>query len=463
MKVTSIKDEGLDKIFRVTIPQSNLNEAIETRLKEVAANAKIDGFRIGKVPIGIIKNRYGTQVKGEVIQKKVSESIKNLFLDKNIKPALQPKVDFEGEPMGDKDIKFKVSLEILPEIKILQFSNIKLERLIADVKDIEVDKALKEISKGQKSYDTIKTKRKAKKGDAVLIDFKGKIEGEYFKGGSSENHTLELGSGQMVPGFENQIIGMNIKEEKEIEVKFPSDYPNKSLAGKKSIFEIILKNIMTSKQTEIDENLAKNMGFPDLKTLKSSIKKQIESNYNKTSRNRVKRDLLDILSNQYNFEVPKTMLENENKIIWERFEQDRKAGVMDELDKGKKDVELKKEYKMIAKRRVRLGLLMQEIGSNNNITVTEDEVKNVITQEAKRYPGEENKVVEFYKKTPEALNAVRGPIYEDKVVDYIIKNCSVSEKKVDSEELFTEVVKENENKKVNKNKEKKTKPLKTSE
>ena len=220
---------------------------------------------------------------------------------------------------------------------------------------------------------------------------------------------------------------------------------------------------MTSKQTEIDENLAKNMGFPDLKTLKSSIKKQIESNYNKTSRNRVKRDLLDILSNQYNFEVPKTMLENENKIIWERFEQDRKAGVMDELDKGKKDVELKKEYKMIAKRRVRLGLLMQEIGSNNNITVTEDEVKNVITQEAKRYPGEENKVVEFYKKTPEALNAVRGPIYEDKVVDYIIKNCSVSEKKVDSEELFTEVVKENENKKVNKNKVKKTKPLKTSE
>ena len=220
---------------------------------------------------------------------------------------------------------------------------------------------------------------------------------------------------------------------------------------------------MTSKQTEIDENLAKNMGFPDLKTLKSSIKKQIESNYNKTSRNRVKRDLLDILSNQYNFEVPKTMLENENKIIWERFEQDRKAGVIDELDKGKKDVELKKEYKMIAVRRVRLGLLMQEIGSNNNITVTEDEVKNVIMQEAKRYPGEENKVLEFYKKTPEALNAVRGPIYEDKVVDYIIKNCSVSEKKVDSEELFTEVVKENENKKVNKNKEKKTKPLKTSE
>ena len=451
MKVTSIKEEGLSKIYQIIIPYSKVDKAIEVRLKEVALNAKIDGFRKGKVPVSIIKSRYETQVRGEVVEKQVSESIKNLFSEKKIRPAIQPKVDFEGKPLDEKDIKFKLSIEVFPEIKMIDFSNINLERLIANVKDMEVEKALKEIADGQKSFEPIKDKRKSKKGDAVLIDFKGKIDGEYFEGGSSENHQLELGSGQMIPGFEDQLVGLNINDEKELKVTFPDNYPNKKLSGKKSIFEVVIKNIMVSKKTSINEDLAKNMGFPDLRTLKESIKKQIEANYAKTSRNRMKRDLLDILSKQYNFDIPKSMAENENKIIWERFEQDRKAGLLDDQDKGKTDSQLKKEYRLIAERRVRLGLLMQEVGSKNNISVDEDEVKNVIMQEARRYPGEEKKVLEFYKKNPEALNAVRGPIYEDKVIDFIIKNSAVSEKKVNSDQLFKETSNK-VNKKSNKSK-----------
>jgi len=439
MKAKTIKDEGLSKAFEIVIPQSNLLTAIDSRLKEVAANAKIDGFRKGKVPVSIIKTRYGTQVRGEIVEKKVSESIKNLFAEKNIKPAMQPKVNFEGEPLGDKDIKFKVEIEVFPEIKLHKFSDIKLQKLVASVKSDDIDKALKEIADGQKSYDSVKEKRQTKKGDVVLINFKGKIDNKYFEGGSAENHTLELGSGQMIPGFETQLIGMGIDQEKEIEVTFPKEYPNKELAGKKSIFEVILKNIMKAKKTVVDENLAKNIGFPDLKTLKESVKNQIQINYDKTSRNRIKRDLLDILSNQYTFEVPKTMLENENKVIWDRFEQDRKAGIIDKQDKNKKDSELKKEYHKIAERRVRLGLLMSEIGTKNKISVTDDEIKAVIMQEARKYPGEEKKVLEFYQKNQDALNAVRGPVFEDKVVDYIIKNSKITEKKVSSEELLNDL------------------------
>jgi len=438
MKTTTIKEEGLSKIFQIILPQTELQKAINSRLQEVASSAKIDGFRQGKVPLSIIKTRYGTQVKGEVLEKQVSECIRKLFTEKNIKPAMQPKVNFEGEPMGDKDVKFKVEIEVLPDIKVLKFSKIKLEKLISDVQEVDIEKALDEIATGQKSYDTIKEKRKSKKGDVVLIDFKGKIDGEYFEGGSSENHTLELGSGQMIPGFEDQLIGLSPSKEKEIEVTFPKDYPNKDLSAKKAIFEIKLKNIMKAKKAKVDENLAKNMGFPDLKTLKESVKNQLQANYDKTSRNRIKRDLLDVLSKQYNFEVPKTMVENENKIIWDRFEQDKKSGLIDDQDKGKKESELKKEYLEIAERRVRLGLLMQEIGNTNKISVNEEEIKKVILQEAKKYPGEENKVLDFYKKNPEALNAIRGPIFEEKVVDLILKESLITEKKVSSGDLFSE-------------------------
>ena len=441
MKVTELKSEGLSKSYKIVIPSAIIRKATDLRLSEVAATAKIDGFRPGKVPMTIVKNRFGTQVSGEVVEKQVSESMRKLFIDKKLKPAMQPKVDFEGKPLDGTDIKFTVSIEVMPEIKIEDFSKLKFDRLVADVEEKDVSKALEDIANNQKSYSPLKKKRQSKIGDSVLIDFKGYIDGKLFDGGSAENHRLELGSGQMIPGFEDQLVSLNVNDKKNVKVNFPKNYQKADLSGKPATFEVTIKDILEAEKTKINDELATRMGLADLKSLKEAIKNQIEINYKNTSRNRIKRDLLDNLSKQYSFEIPKTMLENESKVIWDRFEQDRKAGVIDDIDKGKKDSELKKEYNEIAERRVRLGLLMAEVGGLNKINVTDDEIKTAVMQEARKYPGEENKVLEFYKKNPEASNAIRAPLFEEKVVDHIISKCTIKEIKVTANKLFEDNVK----------------------
>ena len=440
MKVTELKSEGLSKSYKIIIPSNTINEAIKARLTEVAATAKIDGFRPGKIPMSIVKNRFGSQVSGEIVEKQVSDSMRKLFTDKKIKPAMQPKVDFEGKPLDGTDVKFTVNVEIMPEIKVEDFSKMKFERLVADVEEKDVSKALEDIASNQKAYSPLKKKRKSKIGDSVLIDFKGFLEGKLFEGGSAENHKLELGSGQMIPGFEDQLVGLNVNDKKNVEVNFPENYQKAELSGKPAKFEVIIKDILEAEKAKINDELASRMGLPDLKALKEAIKSQIEINYKNTSRNRIKRDLLDKLSKQYSFEIPKSMLENENKVIWDRFLEDKKAGVIDAADKGKKDSVLKKEYSEIAERRVRLGLLLAEIGDENKITVTDDEIKNAVMQEARKYPGEENKVIEFYQKNPEAANAVRAPIFEEKVVDHIISKCTIKDIKVSVDKLFEDNV-----------------------
>ena len=441
MKVTELKSEGLSKSYKIVIPSAIIRKATDLRLSEVAATAKIDGFRPGKVPMTIVKNRFGTQVSGEVVEKQVSESMRKLFIDKKLKPAMQPKVDFEGKPLDGTDIKFTVSIEVMPEIKIEDFSKLKFDRLVADVEEKDVSKALEDIANNQKSYSPLKKKRQSKIGDSVLIDFKGYIDGKLFDGGSAENHRLELGSGQMIPGFEDQLVSLNVNDKKNVKVNFPKNYQKADLSGKPATFEVTIKDILEAEKTKINDELATRMGLADLKSLKEAIKNQIEINYKNTSRNRIKRDLLDNLSKQYSFDIPKTMLENESKVIWDRFEQDRKAGVIDDIDKGKKDSELKKEYNEIAERRVRLGLLMAEVGGLNKINVTDDEIKTAVMQEARKYPGEENKVLEFYKKNPEASNAIRAPLFEEKVVDHIISKCTIKEIKVTANKLFEDNVK----------------------
>ena len=440
MKVTELKSEGLSKSYKIIIPSNTINEAIKARLTEVAATAKIDGFRPGKIPMSIVKNRFGSQVSGEIVEKQVSDSMRKLFTDKKIKPAMQPKVDFEGKPLDGTDVKFTVNVEIMPEIKVEDFSKMKFERLVADVEEKDVSKALEDIASNQKAYSPLKKRRKSKIGDSVLIDFKGFLEGKVFEGGSAENHKLELGSGQMIPGFEDQLVGLNINDKKNVEVNFPENYQKAEFSGKSAKFEVIIKDILEAEKAKINDELASRMGLPDLKALKEAIKSQIEINYKNTSRNRIKRDLLDKLSKQYSFEIPKSMLENENKVIWDRFLEDKKAGVIDAADKGKKDSVLKKEYSEIAERRVRLGLLLAKIGDENKITVTDDEIKNAVMQEARKYPGEENKVIEFYQKNPEAANAVRAPIFEEKVVDHIISKCAIKDIKVSVDKLFEDNV-----------------------
>ena len=282
----------------------------------------------------IVKSRFGTQVSGEIVEKQVSDSMRKLFTDKKIKPAMQPKVDFEGKPLDGSDVKFTVNLEIMPDIKIQDFSKLKFDRLIASVEEKDINKALEDIANNQKSYAPLKKKRKSKIGDSVLIDFKGYMDGKLFDGGTAENHRLELGSGQMIPGFEEQLVGFDVNDKKDVKVNFPENYQKADLSGKPATFKVIIKDILEAEKSKINDELATRMGLPDLKSLKEAIKNQIEINYKATARNRIKRDLLDKLSKDYSFDVPKTMLENENKVIWDRFEQDRKAGVIDEIDKA---------------------------------------------------------------------------------------------------------------------------------
>ena len=462
MKVTELKSEGLSKSYKIVIPSAEISKAIDARLLEVASTAKIDGFRPGKIPMPIVKSRFGTQVSGEIVEKQVSDSMRKLFTDKKIKPAMQPKVDFEGKPLDGSDVKFTVNLEIMPDIKIQDFSKLKFDRLVASVEEKDINKALEDIANNQKSYAPLKKKRKSKIGDSVLIDFKGYMDGKLFDGGTAENHRLELGSGQMIPGFEEQLVGLDVNDKKDVEVNFPENYQKADLSGKPATFKVTIKDILEAEKSNINDELATRMGLPDLKSLKEAIKNQIEINYKATARNRIKRDLLDKLSKDYSFDVPKTMLENENKVIWDRFEQDRKAGVIDEIDKGKKDSVLKKEYREIAERRVRLGLLMAEIGDVNKIIVSEDEIKTAVMQEARKYPGEENKVIEFYQKNPEAANAVKAPLFEEKVVDHIISKCTIKDIKVTSEKLYEDnVVADPTAKSKNNTKPKKTKSNKS--
>ena len=462
MKVTELKSEGLSKSYKIVIPSAEISKAIDARLLEVASTAKIDGFRPGKIPMPIVKSRFGTQVSGEIVEKQVSDSMRKLFTDKKIKPAMQPKVDFEGKPLDGSDVKFTVNLEIMPDIKIQDFSKLKFDRLVASVEEKDINKALEDIANNQKSYAPLKKKRKSKIGDSVLIDFKGYMDGKLFDGGTAENHRLELGSGQMIPGFEEQLVGLDVNDKKDVKVNFPENYQKADLSGKLATFKVTIKDILEAEKSKINDELATRMGLPDLKSLKEAIKNQIEINYKATARNRIKRDLLDKLSKEYSFDVPKTMLENENKVIWDRFEQDRKAGVIDEIDKGKKDSVLKKEYREIAERRVRLGLLMAEIGDVNKIIVSEDEIKTAVMQEARKYPGEENKVIEFYQKNPEAANAVKAPLFEEKVVDHIISKCTIKDIKVTSEKLYEDnVVADPTAKSKNNTKPKKTKSNKS--
>ena len=252
MKVTELKNEGLSKSYKIIIPSKTIDKAIEERLIEVAATAKIDGFRPGKIPMAIVKSRFGTQVSGEIVEKQVSDSMRKLFTDKKIKPAMQPKVDFEGKPLDGTDVKFTVNIEIMPDIKVEDFSKLKFDRLVADVEENDINKALEDIASNQKSYAPLKKKRKSKAGDSVLIDFKGYLDGKVFDGGTAENHRLELGSGQMIPGFEDQLIGLNINDKKDVKVNFPENYQKAELSGKPAKFEVIIKDILEADKAKIN-------------------------------------------------------------------------------------------------------------------------------------------------------------------------------------------------------------------
>ncbi|MFT8697409.1 trigger factor [Acetobacter orientalis] len=435
MQVTETLSEGLKRGFTITIPAADLDAKQEARLKEVAAGLKLPGFRPGKVPVSIARQRYADAVRAEVLEQAVSEALSSTLDERGLRPAGQPKVDLVSGQEQGKDLEFKVETEILPEITVPDLSDLSLTRLKAVAGDEAIDKVVADIAKRQRNFEVVEEVRPSVKGDVLTIDFVGKRDGVAFDGGTAEDVNVELGGEGFIPGFAEQIEGMQRGEEKVITVTFPENYGAEELAGKEATFDIKVKALKKAVDAPIDDELAKKLGFETLEQLRDLVRKQVEGEYEQLTRLRIKRDLLDALAAKTNFEAPEGMVDAEFNQIWQRVEADRKAGELDEEDQGKDEETLRADYRKIAERRVKLGLLLAEIGRKNAITVTNDELGRAMRAEAMRYQGQEQQVFEFFQKNPQAVESLRGPIFENKVVDYLIELAKVEDKEVTPEEL----------------------------
>ncbi len=435
MQVTETRAEGLTREFSITVPAADIAARIDARLHEVGANVNMPGFRPGKVPMNILRQRYGASVMGEVLEQTVNESSQTAMNDRGLQPAMQPKVEITSFDEG-KDLEFSVTVETLPEIEVADLSSIELEKPVVTVDDSEVDTALERVAQGRRTSEKIDEDRPAAKGDLVLIDFLGKIDGTAFDGGKAEDYELELGGGQFIEGFEDQVIGAKAGDDIEVKVAFPEQYPAENLAGKDAVFEVKVKELRSAVMPEIDDEFAKGLGVDDLAALKERIRADISREYDSVSRMRMKRDLLDKLNDAHSFEVPGGMIDQEFETIWERVEEELKSGGMQGEDKDKSEDQLKTEYREISERRVRLGLVLSEIGRTADIQVTQEELNRAMMGEASRYPGREREVMEFYQNNPQAVDALRAPVYEDKVIDYILEMAKQNERSMTAEELM---------------------------
>ncbi|KXV16268.1 trigger factor [Acetobacter malorum] len=434
MQVTDTLNEGLKRGFTITIPAAELAEKRDARLKEVAANLTLPGFRPGKVPVSLARQRHGEAVRAEVLEQAVSESLRSALEERGLRPAGQPQVELvSGQEDDGKDLEFKVETEILPEITVPDLSDLSLTRLKAVASDEAVDKILADVAKRQRTFETIEEVRPAVKGDVLSVDFVGKRDGVPFDGGTAQDVNVEIGGEGFIPGFAEQIEGMKPGEEKQITVTFPENYGAEELAGKEATFDITVKELKKSVDAPIDDELAKLLGFETLEQLRDLVRKQVEGEYDQLSRLRIKRDLLDALATKTDFQAPEGMVDAEFQQIWQRVEADRKAGQLDDEDKDEDT--LRADYRKIAERRVKLGLLLAEIGRKNAITVTQDELGRAMRAEAMRYQGQEKEVFTFFQNNPQAIESLRGPIFENKVVDYLIELAKVEDKEVTPEEL----------------------------
>lgn len=435
MQITETSAEGLRRDFKVVITAQDIESRVQTRLTEVGKTVKIPGFRPGKVPMPILKQRYGQSVMGEVLEAAVNDGAQKAVSDNNLRPALQPKIEVLKFDPG-QDLEFAVQVELLPEIEPADLSAVEIEKPVAAVADDTVTEALGRLSKGRRTTEKVEEDRAAVTGDILLIDFDGSVDGEKRPGMKGDDYELELGSGSFIPGFEDQLVGAKAGSDVTVNVTFPAEYHAAELAGKEAVFEVKVKEIRVGKDAELNDDLAKTFGFDDLEALKAAIKERTEGEYGQTSRLRAKRSLLDKLAELHSFEVPAGMVEIEFEQIWKRLQEELARGGADAEDEGKDEEALKAEYRDIAVRRVRLGLLLSEIGRRNNISVTREELQKAMFDEVRRYPGQEQQVFEFFQKNPQAVESLRAPIYEDKVVDFILGTVKVNEVTVSVEELM---------------------------
>lgn len=435
MQITQTNSDGLKRDFTIVVDAAEIDTKVTERLTTVGADIKLPGFRPGKVPLAILRQRFGKSVMGEVLEQTVNEMSQKALDDNELRPAQQPKIEITKFDEG-ADLEFTLEVEIMPDFKPMDFSKLKLEKMVAEVEDAKVDEALKEIAGQQKNFVAVAKNRKSKEGDSLLIDFIGKVDGEAFEGGSAEGHQLELGSNSFIPGFEDQLIGAKGGDEVAVKVTFPENYGAAHLAGKDAVFDVKVHEVREAAEVEINDEFATKLGLDNLDALKDAVRGQIEQQYAQLSRQSLKRNMLDAMAEAHDFEVPPGMKQGEFDSIWQQFEQELEQSGQKLEDQDQTEEELRDEYMNIAERRVRLGLLLAEVGRINNIEVSQDEVNQAMIAQARNYPGQEKMIFEMFQKRPEMQAQLRAPIFEDKVIDFISELATITEKKVSVDELM---------------------------
>jgi trigger factor len=443
MQVTETTAAGLKREYRVVVPATDLEAKVNERLDQLRGRVQLRGFRPGKVPVAHLKRLYGKSAMAEAIEAAVREANSKIITDHGFKLATEPKVVLPSEEgavdgviEGKADLSYTVELEIVPPITLADFKTLKLTRLTAEVTDAEIDQSLQTIAEQYRPFVT-KTEGAAN-GDRATIGFEGSIDGGPFEGGSGEDVPLMLGAGRFIPGFEDHIVGLKPGESTTFNVKFPDDYQTASLAGKEATFAVTVKAVDAPGAITVDDEFAKTLGLESLTKLKEAVKERISREHAMASRHKLKRALLDQLDERHKFEPPPSLVEREFANIWSQIEKDMAREKRTFADEGTTEEKAREEYRAIAERRVRLGLVIAEIGERNNIRVTEDQLTAAMIEQARQYPGQEKTVVDHYRKTPGALETLRAPLFEDKVVDFLVELAKVTEKPVSRDELFKE-------------------------
>ncbi|MGV6802337.1 MAG: trigger factor [bacterium] len=436
MEVVETKAEGLTHNFKVKVPASELDAKLMNKIEEVKGQIHLKGFRPGKAPVSFLKKMYGKDMMGELVQETINEATQKALTENNLQPAMppHPHMDSEMEDVlaGKADLEYHMHVEVLPEIEAFDPSTLKLEKMIADIPQEEIDKTLNELAENNRTYKARGKTAKAKDKDRLLVDFVGRVDDEEFEGGKAEDAQLVLGSGQFIPGFEEQLVGVKTGEEKTIKVTFPEDYQAANLAGKEAEFDVTIKEVQAPEKVEINDEMAKQLGFDDLEALTKTVSEKTQERYNNQSRMHLKRKILDALDEAHDFELPKSMVDAEFEQIWQQVQN----AELDEEDKDKSEEELKEEYKKIAERRVRLGLVLAELGKANEVDVPQEDMNRALQMQAMQAGISVQQLAEFYQQNPQAIQQLRAPIFEDKVVDFIIEKAEVTEKSVSVEELM---------------------------
>jgi len=443
MQVTETSSAGLKREYRVVVPATDLEAKVNERLDDLKGRVQLRGFRPGKVPVAHLKRLYGKSAMAEVIEAAVREANSKIITDHGYKLAVEPKVvlpteegTVEGVIEGKADLSYTVEMEIVPAITLADFKTIKLTRLTAEVSDDEIDKALQTIADQNRPF--VAKAEGAANGDRVTIGFEGSIDGTPFEGGTGEDVPLIMGAGQFIPGFEEHLVGLKAGESKTFDVKFPDDYRASHLAGKNATFAVTVKAVDAPGALNIDDEFAKTLGLESLAKLKDAVKDRIAREHAMASRQKLKRALLDQLDERHKFEPPPSLVEQEFNNVWSQVENDLKQQNRTFEDEGTTEEKAREEYRGIAERRVRLGLVIAEIGEKNNIRVSDDQLRAAVMEQVRQFPGQERQIWEYYQKNPNALAALRAPLFEDKVVDFLVELAEVTDKPVSRDELFKE-------------------------